>query len=368
MVVFLKIPISEPNLCGNEKKYVIDCLDSTWISSKGKYIEKFEKNFSSYVGTKYASSCSNGTNALHLIMSALGLKKGDEVILPTLTFVSSANSILYNNASPVFVDSDADSWNLDVNKVESLITKKTKAIMAVHLYGNPVDLDPLLEICEKNDLYLIEDTAEALGSEYKGKKAGSIGDISAFSLYGNKTITTGEGGMILSDNEELIEKINIYKDQGKSKDNPYWHEIVGYNYRMTNIQAAIGVAQLENIDFFVRKKREIADYYKKNLTSNKLIHPIENENTKNTYWMYSILLKEESKIKRGVLRDRLLAEGIETRSFFCPMHELPIYLSYSKERYPVAEFLSRRGINLPSSTKLTKSQVEYVCDKINKMI
>jgi len=360
----MKIPVSEPNLCGNEKKYVVDCIESNWVSSTGSYVKKFEKKFAEFINTKYASTCSNGTAALHLILLALGIKEKDEIILPTLTFVSSANSVLYNNAKPVFVDSEMDTWNMDASLIEKRITKKTKAIMVVHLYGHPVDLDPVIELCEKYDLYLIEDSAEAIGTKYKGKKAGSIGDISSFSFYGNKTITTGEGGMITSNNEELIEKISILKNQGKSLKDRYWHDVVGYNYRLTNLQAALGLAQLENINKFIKRKRENAELYTKKLQIPELNISIEKDYAYNTYWMYSIILNEKSNIKRGKLVKRLKELGIETRDFFHPMHKLPIYHPYSKEKYPIAEFLSNNGINLPSSTRLVNKEIEYICNSI----
>jgi len=364
----MKIPVSEPDLCGNEKKYVMDCLEAGWVSSAGSYVSKFEKKFAEYINSKYATTCSNGTTALHLTLLALDIKNKDEVVLPTLTFVSSANSILYNNAMPVFVDSEIDTWNMDVKKIEDKITDKTKAIMVVHLYGHPVDMDPVLELCKKYDLYLIEDTAEALGSEYKKRKTGSIGDISSFSFYGNKTITTGEGGMITTDDKELIEKINIIKNQGKSPADRYWHDTVGYNYRLTNLQSALGLAQLENIDKFVNKKREIAKYYRDNLEIKGIAHAVEKDYAFNSYWMYSIVLKNNINIKQDEMMKHLERQGVETRGFFHPMHTLPIYSSYYKEKFPIAEKLAKSGINLPSSTKITDDQLDYVCDKIKYII
>lgn len=365
----MKIPVSKPNLCGNEKKYILDCIKTNWISY-GKYVNKFEKEFTKYIGTKYASSCSSGTSALHLAMLALGIKGGDEVIIPALTFVSSMNSILYNNAIPVLIDSENDTWNMNVDQIEKKITKKTKAVMAVHLYGHPVDLDPVREICEKHGLFLIEDTAEAIGSRYKGKKVGSIGDVSIFSFYGNKTITTGEGGMVATNDVDIIDRIKILKDQGKSKQKRYWHEIIGYNYRMTNIQASIGLAQLENINKFIKRKREIAKYYHENLQIEGIRHPAEKKYAFNTYWLYSVILNDNLGIYRDELIMKLAKLGIETRPFFIPMNKLPIYRSYfkSNENYPVAENLSRNGINLPSSSKLKNEELEYICNSIKKKL
>jgi perosamine synthetase len=365
------IPISEPNLGKKEKEYILDCLDTTWISSKGKYLRIFEKKFSEYIGTKYAITCSNGTSALHLIMLALGLKEGDEVILPTLTFVASANAVSFVQAKPVFIDVEKDTWNINVRLIEKAITKKTKAIMAVHLYGHPVDLDPLRDICEEYNLFLIEDVAEAIGSEYKGIKVGSIGDVNAFSFYGNKTITTGEGGMITTNSDKLAEKINFLKDQGKSIKDKYWHEIIGYNFRMTNLQAAIGVAQMEKIDRFIKKKRTIASIYRDNLICDDLVvHPVEKKYAFNSYWMYSVVLNKKTRIRRDDLIKELLAKGIETRPFFYPMHKLPIY-SMKKSRaveFPVAEELSERGLNLPSSTKLDRKTIINVCNEFKNCI
>jgi perosamine synthetase len=255
-----KIPVYQPSLKGNEKKYVNECLDSTWISSKGKFVNQFENAFAEYVGVKHAATVSNGTVAIHLALLALGIGEGDDVIVPTLTYIASVNSIAYTGANPVFVDSLQDSWQIDPADVVKKITPRTKAIMAVHLYGHPCDMDALMEICKKHDLFLIEDCAEAIGTLYKGKHVGTFGDISTFSFFGNKTITTGEGGMVVTNDETLHDRSLHFKGQGLAKHRQYWHDVIGYNYRMTNICAAIGLAQLEQIEQVLIEKKKSSRY------------------------------------------------------------------------------------------------------------
>jgi len=358
-----KIPIYQPSLRGNEKKYVLDCLDSTWISSKGKYIGEFEKKFAEYIGVSYAASVTNGTIALHLTLLALGIGKGDEVIVPTLTYIASVNAIRYTGATPVFIDCEREYWQIDVNEIERLITSKTKAIMPVHLYGAVCDMGSIIEIAKKYNLFVVEDCAEAIGSKFTNKKVGGFGDISAFSFFGNKTITTGEGGMVLTNDETLYERCLHLKGQGLAKYRQYWHDILGYNYRMTNICAAIGLAQLENIEGIIFEKRRIATWYKKYLLSNENVE-IHNEQdgTFHTYWMISILVNCPE--DRDPLRDFLENAGIETRPLFYPVHIMPIY-SEKYQRFKNAEYLGWRGINLPSYPDLTEEQIEYICKSIN---
>jgi len=358
------IPIAEPAIGKEELKNVIEAVKSGWISSKGKFVEEFEKKFAEYCGVKYAVATSNGTAALHLALAALGIGKEDEVIVPTLTFVATANAVTYCNAKPVFVDSHPEYWCINPEKIEEKITSKTKAIIPVHLYGHPCDMDAIMDVAEDHDLFIIEDAAEAHGAEYKGKKVGSFGNISCFSFYGNKIITTGEGGMCLTDNEELNEKMRILRDHGMSFSKKYWHDVVGFNYRMTNIQAAIGLAQLTKIDKFVQKKRQIAKWYEEEfrelVDKEKIkLHP-EMRWAKCVYWMYSILLMK--KRSRDDLLSKLAKQGIEARPFFYPIHKLPPYINF--KCLPIAESLSSRGINLPSSTKLEKSHIQSVCGVI----
>jgi len=357
-----KIPVYQPSLNGNEKKYVIDCMDSTWISSKGKYISEFERKFAEYIEVKHASSVSNGTVAIHLALLALGITKGDEVIVPTLTFIASVNAIRYTGATPVFIDCEENYWQMDPEQIEKLITPKTKAIMPVHLYGAVCDMESIIKIARKHNLFVVEDCAEAIGSKFGDKKVGSFGDISAFSFFGNKTITTGEGGMVLTNDHTLYERCVHLKGQGLAKYRQYWHDIVGYNYRMTNICAAIGLAQLENVEFIIAKKRQVADWYKEYLSKNKNIEIHKEQNdTFHTYWMVSILVNEPD--IRDPLRDFLEKAGIETRPLFYPVHTMPMYCE-KYQRFKNAEFLGWRGINLPSYPDLTKEQVKYICENI----
>ena len=359
------IPVSEPFIGEGELKNVIEAIKSGWISSKGEFIKEFEEEFAKYIGTKYGIATSNGTTALHLALTALGITRGDEVIVPTLTFVATANAVAYCNAKPVFVDSHPEYWCIDPEKIEEKITDKTKAVVVVHLYGHPCDMNWIKDIAEDHGLYLIEDAAEAHGAEYKGKKVGSFGDISCFSFYGNKVITTGEGGMCLTNNEELAEKMRILRDHGMSKKR-YWHEVIGFNYRMTNVQAAIGVAQLNRLDSFIEKKRQIAKWYSKELKEleeKELIrlHP-EMKWAKSIYWMYSILIEDKAKLSRDELMRKLEKVGIETRPFFVPIHLMPMY--YKGDKFPVAEELSKKGINLPSGVKLSRDIILYITRQI----
>jgi perosamine synthetase len=356
-----KYPIYRPNLTGNEKKYVDDCLDSTWISSKGKYISMFEQNFAKYIGVKHATAVCNGTVALHLALLTLGIGPDDEVIVPTLTYIASVNSIAYTGATPVFVDSLAATWQMDPDDVERKITPKTKAIMAVHLYGHPCDLARLQEIAKKHNIFLIEDCAEAIGSKYDNQHVGTFGDISTFSFFGNKTITTGEGGMVVTNDETLYNRAFHFKGQGLAKDREYWHDVIGYNYRMTNICAAIGSAQLERADEFIAKKKAIANAYKTYLKDTPVTVQPEAPNTFNSYWMVSILVEQPE--QRDPLRKHLAENGIETRPLFYPAHTMPMY-SKNFQKHPVAENLGWRGINLPSYPDLTEEDVKEICDYI----
>jgi perosamine synthetase len=359
----IKIPVYRPTLIGNEKKYVLDCLDSTWISSKGEYIYKFEKAFADYIGVNYASTVANGTLALHLALLALGINKGDEVIVPTLTYIASVNSITYTGAKPIFVDSTSDTWQINTNDIIKKITPKTKAIMAVHLYGHPADMSAIKKICEDYNLFLIEDCAEAIGSFYEGKHVGTFGDISTFSFFGNKTITTGEGGMVVTNNETLIERANHFKGQGLAKHRQYWHDVVGYNFRMTNICAAIGLAQLEQIDSFVLQKRNIAMKYKKSFENSKYEFHQEAPNVIHSYWMCSILVDNAE--QRDNLRNFLLENGIETRPLFFPVHTMPMYAN-NYVKHANAENLGWRGINLPSFPSIKEEEIDLIIDLILK--
>lgn len=357
----IKIPIYQPWLGGNEKKYVNDCIDTNWISSKGKYIHQFEEKFAEYLGIKYATGISNGTTALHLALETLGVGNGDEVIVPTFTYIASVSAILYTGAIPVFADSLATTWQIDPEDIKRKITPKTKAIMPVHLYGHPCEMEKICEIAKENKLFIVEDCAEAFGSKYKNKYVGTFGDISTFSFYGNKTITTGEGGMLITNDFDLYEKAYHLKMHGVSKDIEYWHDVIGYNYRMTNICAAIGLAQLEKADEHIKLKRELAEKYNKLLSGLPILPHKESENTLHTYWMYSILVKDEG--TRNALREFLKLEGIETRPTFHPVHTMPMF-SELKGSFPVAEDIALRGINLPSWPNMPSEYIEYICERI----
>lgn len=359
-----KIPVYQPSLVGNEKKYVKECLDSTWISSKGKFVSQFENDFSSYINVARATTVSNGTVALHLALQSLGIGPGDEVIVPTLTYIASVNAIAMVGATPVFVDSFADSWNIDFNQIPNKITSKTKAVMIVHLYGLPCAMKEIVGICRDKGLFLIEDAAEAFGSRYFSQHVGTFGDISTFSFFGNKTITTGEGGMVVSNNIEIIERAAYLKSQSVSSSREYWHDEIGYNYRMTNICAAIGLAQLEKADQIIAKKRTLAQWYKDGLKDLPVEFQIDNKDIFNSFWMVSILAQNEQ--VRDRIRGGLKGSGIETRPLFYPAHTMPIFKS--DESFPIAESLSKRGINLPSFPDLTKEEVLYICEEIKKIL
>ncbi|MBO0937947.1 DegT/DnrJ/EryC1/StrS aminotransferase family protein [Fibrella sp. HMF5335] len=356
-----KLPVYEPSLTGNEKKYVMDCLDTSWISSKGEYINKFESGLAEYLSVKHATAVCNGTVALHLALIALGIGQGDEVIVPTLTYIASVNAIAYTGATPIFVDSLADSWQMDPADFRRKITANTKAVMCVHLYGHPCDMDSILPIAREHDLFVIEDCAESLGSLYKGKHTGTFGDIATFSFYGNKTITTGEGGMVVTNDETLHDRCVHFKGQGLAKHRQYWHDVIGYNYRMTNICAAIGLAQLEQIDTFLSKKQQIASWYREGLNGSSLTLHEPVGDIYHAYWMCSVLVHEAK--DRDVLRNHLEKKGIETRPLFYPVHTMPMY-SQKFARFKVAENLGWRGMNLPSYPGLTYEDVTYIVDSL----
>lgn len=354
------IPVYKPLIGAEEKANVADAVESTWISSIGEYLRKFETGFAEYLGVSEGVATCNGTVSLHLILEALGIGEGDEVIVPTLTYVASVNAIVYTGATPVFVDSDPVYWNLDPADVEAKITERTKAIMVVHLYGHPADMDPILAVAERHGIVVIEDAAEAHGAEYKGRKVGAIGFAGSFSFFGNKIITTGEGGMVVTDDSDFAERCRHLRGQGVSTTKTYWHDVVGYNYRMTNVAASIGVAQLNRIDEVIETKRAIAARYCANLADVAGITlPPEMPWAKSVYWMVSILVAPE-------LRDPLIAflreNGVETRPFFYPSHIMPMYAA--GQSFPVAERLGASGINLPSFPELTDEEIDTVCGLI----
>lgn len=355
------IPVSEPYIEEKEINYILDAVRSGWVSSIGPYIEKFEQKFAEFVGTKYAITVSNGTVALHLALVTLGIKNGDEVLVPDLTFVATANAVVYCGAKPVFVDVTPDTWCIAPEDIRKKITKNTRAIIPVHLYGHPANMIEILKITKEYNLSVIEDCAEAHGALYKGKVVGSLGDFGTFSFYGNKIITTGEGGMLTTNNKNQYERAKFLKDHAMSKEKRYFHPEVGYNYRLTNIQAALGLAQLERIDEIISKKRQIFEWYKKHLNNIEGIrlNP-ESAWAKNVYWMVCLVIDKDFGISRDELMAKLKEKGIDTRPFFYPMTEMPMY--GGKAANPVSKYLSERGINLPSSVKLTEEDVKWICE------
>jgi perosamine synthetase len=360
------IPIAEPLLGDKELAYVIACVKSGWISSLGEYVRTFENRFAEYCGVRYGVATFNGTVALHLLAATLNLGPGDEVIMPSLTYVATANAIAYTGAKPVFVDSERDTWNIDPDTVAEAITPQTKAIIAVHLYGHPANMEPLRATADAHNLLLLEDAAEAHGACYKGQRVGGLSDAAIFSFYGNKIITTGEGGILVTNNEEWAKRAFFLENQGRYSDNPYWHPEIGYNYRMTNVQAAIGLAQLERIDQMLAIRRRNAAHYNQRLAEVPgLTLPPQVEWAENVYWMYSVIIEDEFGPTRDEVQARLREAGIETRSFFYPLHTLPMY--NTGQSLPVAEDLGRRGLNLPSSATLTPEQIDFVCDTLRDL-
>lgn len=358
-----KIPVAAPSLIGNEKKYVNDCMESGWISSAGKYIELFESHFAEFCGVKHAIACCNGTVALHLALVALGVQPDDEVIVPTLTFVATPNAVTYCGARPIFVDSEADTWNIDYQQIESKITPRTKGIIAVHLYGHPAKMSFLREIADRHDLFLLEDAAEAHGAMCDGKIIGSIGDAAAFSFYANKIITTGEGGMVVTNDDALAKKLRLLRGQGMDPERRYWHPVIGYNYRMMNLPAAIGLAQLENINTQLAARKRIAELYQNRLRKISGISlQIEQSWARHVFWMFSIILDPTIWLNRDSVIEILSKQGIETRPLFYPAHTFPPYKNVGGcEKFPVAENLSANGISLPTWTGLTENDIDDVC-------
>ena len=362
------IPVCEPTLGGNEAAYVLDCIESNWISSAGKYIPRFEETFAEVCGARHGVACANGTVALHLALATLGIGPGDEVILPTFTMIASINAISYTGATPVLVDSEPYTWNLDLNQVADKITPRTRAVIPVHTYGHPVDMDPLLDMAEKHGFYVVEDAAESHGAEYKEHKTGSLGHAGCFSFYANKIITTGEGGMVTTNDPKIARLARNLRDHAFSEERHFWHKYLGFNYRMTNMQAAVGLAQTEQLVSFVEARRANAARYTAALSQIPgIVTPAEAEWAKNVFWMYSILVEDEFGMTRDQLRAYLANHGIETRTFFIPMHLQPIYYeTYKGQRYPVAEMLCQRGFYLPSASSLTEREIDYITEMVRQ--
>jgi perosamine synthetase len=365
------IPVCEPFLDGNEFKYLADAVSTGWISSSGVYIEKFETAFSDYCGVRYGVGVCNGTVALHLALSVLGITKEDEVIIPDFTMAASAFAVCYTGAKPVFVDADKETWNMDINKIEEKITERTRAIMPVHIFGNMCNMEEISKIAKKYNLFIVEDAAEAHGAEYKGKKAGSFSDIAAFSFYANKNITTGEGGMVITDNNELYKKARYFKNLCFPLDGPrnYLHDDIGFNYRMSNLHAAIGLAQVEKADYYKERRIQNNMCYKKYLSNcDGIIFQTDENDTVNCNWMNAILILPEF---YGKTRDKVVTylkeNGIETRLLFQGMHKQKALKRFGcnvTNAYPITEWLSAHGFYLPSGSGLIESDIARICDLI----
>lgn len=366
------IHVSEPRLDEREKQYVLDCLTTGWISSSGRYIEEFERHWADYCNMKYGIAMSNGTVALEAAVAVLNLEPGDEVIMPSFTIVSCALAVVEHGGVPVLVDCDAETWCMNVDEVAAKITFRTRAIMPVHIYGHPVDMDPIRALAEKHHLTIIEDAAEAHGAEYKEEKCGSLGHMSCFSFYANKIITTGEGGMVLTNDEKLAKSLRDHRNLCFQPERRFYHTELGHNYRITNVQAAIGLAQIEKIGVHLNHKRWMAAFYTEHLRDlQQLQLPIERPWAKNVYWMYALLVDESTGMDARALAEKLHAKGVETRPFFLGMHEQPVFHQrglFLKEQYPVTEKIARQGLYLPSGLTLTEQQLEIVCDKVHEVL
>lgn len=366
------IPVNTPDLSGNEKKYLCECIDSGWISSEGPFVKRFEEEFSSYVGRSFGIAVCNGSAAIDLAIAMLDLSRGDEVILPAFTIVSCGNAVVRAGLKPVLVDSDPHTFNMRAEDIAKRITSKTKAIMVVHIYGLPCDMEPISALAEAHDLRIIEDAAEMHGQEYKGQKCGSFGDVSTFSFYPNKHITTGEGGMVVTDDPLMAEKARSFRNLCFGKTNRYEHDDLGWNFRMTNLQAAVGLAQLERIDSAISRKREIGQYYQNALKSIPGISlPVESTSyAKNIYWVFTLLLTDQhSRLVPDVLRN-LSSLGIGTRQFFKPLHQQPVYNKmglFIGEHYPIAESLSERGFYIPCGLGITDTELAAVASRVRSI-
>jgi perosamine synthetase len=375
------IPVNEPLIGEKEIEYVLDCLHTGWISSSGKYLDSFEQAWASYCGMRYGIAVSNGTTALQIAVACLGLQPDDEVIMPTFTIISCAQAVIYNGGIPVLVDSELRTWCMDISQLEAKITPHTRAIMPVHIYGHPVDMDPIISLAKQHGLLIIEDAAEAHGAEYlSGRDAsngvwcrcGSLGDISVFSFYANKLVTTGEGGMVLTDDSRIADHARSLRNLCFRRERRFYHTELGHNFRLTNLQAAIGLAQIERMPETILKKRWIGETYTRRLKHiSSLQLPVEETWARQVYWMYGLVLDDSTGLNAVEFARLLLAEGIETRPFFLGMHEQPVFMNmglFKGEKYPVAERIARQGLYLPSGLTLTEAQLDQVCQTVEKIL
>jgi perosamine synthetase len=365
-----RYPIAQPAFMGNEKKYLMDTIETGWISSIGSYIETFESEFARFHGMKHAIATHNGTIALHLALAAAGITEHDEVIVPDLTFVATANAVHYCHARPVLTDINADDWNISPGEIEKKINNRTKAVIPVHLYGNPAALDEILSLCREHQLLVIEDCAEALGATYKGRVIGSIGDISCFSFFGNKIITTGEGGMCLTNDDSLAERMRILRDHGMNRQKKYWYDHLGFNYRMTNMQAAVGLAQLEQLPRLLGLREHIFSMYENNLKGHPGILMPENHGNRSVNWIFTIRISGIDESQRDNIMKGLRDSGIDTRPVFYPIHQMPFYKSEIDEdqQFPNTVMVAREGISLPTYIGLVEEDIEYITEHLLEQI
>lgn len=366
------IPVCEPLITARDIELVNDALASGWISSAGKYLDLFEESWANYCGMPYGVAVSNGSTALDIAVDLLDLERGDEVIMPTFTIISPAQSVVRAGGVPVLVDSNPGSWQMDVDQIEGRITSRTRAILVVHIYGHPADMDPVMALAEKHGLTVIEDAAEVHGAEYKGRRCGGIGHISTFSFYANKLITTGEGGMVLVKSREHAERARSLRNLCFQPGRRFYHETLGYNYRMTNVQAAMGAGQIERIEETIARKREIAHVYDAAFSSIPALQlPSEMPWARNVYWVYGIVLGEERETDAVGIMSHLRSRGIETRPFFLGMHEQPVFHDmglFRNEHYPVSERLARRGLYLPNGLTISSDQIAEVADAVRECL
>ncbi len=366
------IPVNEPKLPSSAKKLLAECIDTGWISSEGPFVKQFEDMFAQYIGVKHGIACCNGTVALELAVAALRIGPGDEVIMPAHTIISCAQAAVRRGAIPVLVDSDPETWQMDVEQVEARITGRTRAIMPVHTFGHPVDMAPLLELADRHGLYIIEDAAEAHGAEYKGRRCGSMGTAAAFSFYANKVVTTGEGGMVVTNDDALAERLRFLRNLCFEPQQRFLHRELGYNFRFTNLQAAMGVAQMTEIDALVARKVWIGQEYTKRLAGVRGIRiQAVREWAKHIYWVYGLLLDDDVPFDAVQWAKMLREKGVDTRPFFWPLHQQPALLGmglFQGESYPVAEKLARRGLYLPSGMALTLDQINQVTEVVKETL
>ncbi|MBA3015891.1 MAG: DegT/DnrJ/EryC1/StrS family aminotransferase [Proteobacteria bacterium] len=368
----MQIPVNEPLLNGNEKRYLSECIDSGWISSEGPFVARFEKEFAATVSRRHGIATANGSGALDVAIAALGLGPGDEVIMPSFTIISCAQAIVRQGATPVLVDCDQANWNMDADQIEAKITPRTRAIMAVHIYGLTSAMEKILDLANRYHLKIIEDAAQAIGQHHNGQPCGSFGDLSIVSFYPNKHITTGEGGMVLTDNQELADRCRALINLCFQPQKRFVHKELGWNYRMTNLQAAVGCAQLEQLSRHVARKREIGHLYNTLLCDCPVQRPLPSAHgTENIYWVYGLVLPDDAPLSATKAMSRLSTKGIGTRPFFWPMHQQPVFLQmglFQDHHLPVSERLARQGLYLPSGLAITDTQIQYVADEVKRIL